>query len=205
MLVESMDVAVDGPHGAVLAPTSAQFESGSVTIVDGPPGTGHTAFSLAVAGRLIPSSGRVLVDGEQDAGRLRREVAVVDVPDVSEPDEAVSLATAIGEELAMARMPSSRSHVRDWLTDRGAEQWRRTRVEDVPPDVRIRLLTLLAARRPGVRALVLCCPDRYGASPEAALSVARLLAADGFAVCLQLMTNTLRAVDVPRATLGRTR
>jgi len=203
MRIEAMAVAVDGPHSPLLRPTSVTIESGSVTIVEGPPGTGHTAFSLVLGGRLVPSSGEVLVDGENDAQRLRREVAVVDVPAVSEPDEVVALATAIGEELAMARLPARSGHVREYLAEHQAEDLRRTRVEDVPPDTRFGLLAYTAAQRPGVSALVLCCPDRYGASPEASFDVARTLADADFAVCLQMTTNTLLSVDHPRTTLGR--
>lgn len=203
MRIETIGVTVDGPHAVLLAPTSATIESGAVTIVDGPPGTGHTAFSLLLAGRLRPSSGTVLVDGESDGQRLRREVAVVDVPDVSEPDDVVPLSTSIGEELAMAGLPAGRRHVQAWLEGHGAEQWRHTRVEDVPPDVRISVLADAAARRPGVGAVVLCCPDRYGASPEAALGIAHDLADEGLAVCLQLTTNTLRAVGDAHVTLRR--
>ena len=203
MRIQTMAIAVDGPHSPLLRPTSATVESGTVTIVDGPPGKGHTAFSLAIAGRLIPSAGQVLIDGETDGPRLRREVAVVDVPNVSEPDDVVSLATAIGEELAMARMPARHGAVREFLAEHDADEWTDTRVEDVPPDVRFRLLAYSGAHRPGTGALVLCCPDRYGAGPEASLDVARSLADSGFAVCLQMTTNTLLSVDEPRATLGR--
>jgi len=205
MRIESRAVAVQGPHSPLLGPTSATIESGTVTIVDGPPGQGHTAFSLVLAGRLIPSSGEVVVDDEPDAERLRREVAVIDVPAVSEPDDVVTLATAIGEELAMARRPARRSHVLAYLEEHEAQEWARTRVEDVPPDVRFRLLADVAAQRPGITALVLCCPDRYGAGPESSLDVARTLAEAGYAVCLQMTTNTLLGVGDSRATLGRAR
>lgn len=202
MKIEATAVSVNGPHSVLLEPTSAVIESGQVTIVDGPPGTGHTAFSLVIGGRLAIASGEVLVDGERDNQRLRDEVALVDVPDVSEPDEVVSLATTMGEELAMAGRPARHYHVRDWLTERKAASWRRTRMEDVPADVRFALLADVAAQRPGVKALVLCCPDRYGADPHAALGVAHELADRGLAVCLQMTTNTLRAVRDPHARLG---
>lgn len=203
MRIQSMAIAVDGPHSPLLRPTSATIESGTVTIVDGPPGAGHTAFSLALAGRLIPSAGQVLVDGDADGPRLRREVAVVDAPDVSEPDDVVSLATAIGEELAMAEMPARHGAVREFLAEHDADEWVDARVEDVPPDVRFRLLAYAAAHRPGTGALVLCCPDRYGAAPQPSLDVARTLAESGFAVCLQMTTNTLLGVNESHATLGR--
>jgi ABC-2 type transport system ATP-binding protein len=43
-------------------------------------------------------------------------------------------------------------------------RWGRSPVADLPPAQRITLLTGLAARRPGVRALVLTSPERHGGS-----------------------------------------
>lgn len=63
-------------------------------------------------------------------------------------------------------------------------------MEDVDPDVRMALLAELASLREHVDVVVMCCPDRYGASAQACLGVARDLAADGLAVVLQLMSNT---------------
>ncbi len=202
MEIETIAVAVDGPHSPVLNPTSATISSGSVTIVDGPPGAGHTAFSLLIGGRLVPSSGQVLIDGAKDGMKLRRSVAMVDVPQVSEPDEVVSLATTVGEDLAMAGLSARSHHVRRWLAERDAGQWLHTRVEDVPPEVRCRLLVELAASRPGVTTLVLCCPDRYGTDGPAALDIAHEQAEKGFGVCLQMTTNTVRTVGDSHVSLG---
>ncbi len=202
MRIEALGVAVNGPHSALLAPTNATIRTGQVTVVDGPPGAGHTALSLVLGGRLVPSAGRILVDGVPNGQRLRDEVAVVDVPDVSEPDEVVSLATTIGEEMAMAGQRARMSDVRNWLTQRNAISWRHTRIEDVPAEVRLRLLADVAAHRPGVRAVVLCCPDRYGTDAQTALEIAHEVAERGLAVCLQLASNTARAFGDSHATIG---
>lgn len=72
MQLTAVDVSVQGPHGPVLEPTSIRAESGSVSVVTGYPGPGHVALSLALAGRLPLSSGRVLIDGVIDARRRQR-------------------------------------------------------------------------------------------------------------------------------------
>lgn len=199
--MEAHDVGVDGPHGVLLEPTSLRLAGGEVAVVTRPPGHGHTVLTLAVSGRLVPDRGRVLLDGRADPAGLRRRVAPVDVPDVSAPEDALPLHAVIGEELAVARRPAGRAAVRAWLAERRAGEWERARLEEVDPDVRMALLAELAALRPGVEAVAICCPDRYGASPHACLGVARELAGHGLAVLLQLTSNTALAIaDEPELT-----
>lgn len=118
--VEAFDIRVDGPHGVLLAPTSVEVVGGKVTVLARPPGAGHTVLSLVLSGRLRPDGGRVLLDGREDPAGLRRRVAPVDVPEVSEPDGALPLHAVVGEELAIAGRRAGRSHVRKWLEERGA-------------------------------------------------------------------------------------
>ncbi len=178
----------------LLEPVSLQLTRGEVTVVARAPGAGHTVLSLALSGRLHPDGGRIWLDGLEDPDGLRRRVAPVEVPDVSEPDGALPLYAVVGEELAVAGRKAGRHEVRAWLAARGVDRWERTRLEEVDPDVRMLLLAELASLREHVDALVICCPDRYGASARRCLAVARGLAADGLAVLLQLMSNTAAAL-----------
>src|SRR4051794_27544591 len=195
-------VAVNGAHAPLLRPTSLALCDGQVQLAVGPAGAGHTALALAAAGRIRPSSGRVLLDDAVAPAALRRTVAIVDAPGVSEPDGALPLATVVGEELAMARLRAGRGAVAEWLARPGAAGarggagggaaggWRaggdaaghaRTRYEDVPAPVRLRLMTELAAARPGVRALVLTAPDRHGIPPAVWWHIASTHAGHGLA------------------------
>lgn len=178
----------------LLEPTSLQLVRGEVTVQARSPGAGHTVLSLALSGRLRPDRGRVLLNDRDDPRGLRQAVAPVEVPEVSEPDGALPLFAVIGEELAVAHRRAGRRAVRAWLSERGAERWERARLEDVGPDVRMMLLVELASLREGVEALVICCPDRYGASAHGCLTVARDVAAGGQAVLLQLTNNTATAL-----------
>lgn len=202
MLVEAHSIAVEGPHGPLLRPTSVSFAAGEATLVVGPPGAGHTALALAVSGRLRPSEGYVTIDGERSMFALRRRVAPVDVAGVSEPDDVVPFAAVIGEELAMCGRKASRSAVRAYLAERGAEDYLSTRVEDVPPDIRAWLLADLALHRPGVEGIVLACPDRYGLGAAVAWEIALWAAETGTAVLLQLMQNTAEAISVEPTVIG---
>src|SRR5699024_1068259 len=144
MLIEAKRITVDGPHGTLLAPTSVSLASSEATVIAGPPGAGHAALSLVLCGRLRPRSGSVLLDQVHDPPGLRRRVAPVDVPGVSAPDEELKLRAVVGEELAMAGLKAGRRSVEKWLDSRGALQWSGSRMENVEPDVRVRLLVDLA-------------------------------------------------------------
>ncbi|UPK72973.1 ATP-binding cassette domain-containing protein [Nocardioidaceae bacterium SCSIO 66511] len=202
MLVEVNKVSVEGPHGPLLRPTSLSFGSKDAALVVGPPGAGHTALALAVSGRLRPTSGQVTADGDRSLAHLRRRIAPVDVAGVSEPDEVVPFAAVIGEELAMCGRRASRSAVRAYLTERGADDFIDTRVENVPPDIRAWLLTDLAMQRSGVEGVVIACPDRYGLRAEVAWEIALWAAEAGSAVLLQLMQNTADAIAVEPTVIG---
>ncbi|MBC3194117.1 ATP-binding cassette domain-containing protein [Pseudonocardia sp. C8] len=195
-------IAVDGTHGPLLTPTSLHAVPGQVLLVAGPPGSGHTALALCLAGRMIPTRGRVTLDGDDSPARLRRAVAVVDTPGVSEPDPVLPLRTVVGEELAMAGRGTLPRAVVAWLAERGAEQWARARFEDVPAPVRITLTIELAAARPGVEILVLTAPDRHGGTPVTWWQTALMHAAAGRTVVVTCTESSAALLGVPAVRLG---
>ncbi|MGI5130916.1 ATP-binding cassette domain-containing protein [Pseudonocardia sp. CA-107938] len=195
-------VSVAGAHAPLLHPTSLALSSGQVQLAVGPAGAGHTALALAAAGRIKPSSGRVLIDGQDAPAQLRRAVAIVDAPGVSEPDDALPLATVIGEELAMARRRAGRGAVHAWLSERSAGDLARTRYEEVPAAVRLRLMVELAAARPGVRALVLTSPDRHGIPPALWWDIALNHAGQGLAVLVTAQEIAGALLDAAPALIG---
>ena len=103
----------------LLEPTTLAVRSGERLLVAGEPGHGHTALALALAGRLKVDAGSVELDGERSGRRLRRAVALVDVPGVSEPDAVLPLRTVVAEELAMAGRSTRRGAVQAFLDERG--------------------------------------------------------------------------------------
>ncbi|GAB3391467.1 ABC transporter ATP-binding protein [Amycolatopsis echigonensis] len=199
MQVRADRVSLKGPHGPLLPSTSLTVEEGCLTVVHGEPGVGITALALALAGRLKPTTGTVTADPEGD---LRRLVAVVDSPGVSEPDEALPLRVVTGEELALAHRPSSKDAVTAWLSQHDAAPYADSRFENLEPALRIRLLTALAAEREGVRVLVLDVPDRHTSDVELWAAVAREHAARGFAVAVLAATTPESALPFPPAKVG---
>jgi hypothetical protein len=195
-------IEVRGVHGDLLLPTTVHVLGGHVTVLAGDPGHGHTAASLALAGRMQLAGGRIRIDGADDPARQRRVVALVDTPGASEPQRALRLSAVIGEELALAGRSGSRRAVQAFLREHGALELARQRWESCPPVARTSLLATVAAGRPGVQHLVFTCPDRWGGEPEQWLRLAGSWAARGFGVVLQCSFHAATALDVETAVLG---
>lgn len=178
-------VNVRGRRDMMLDDVTLRLEAGSRLLVVGEPGHGHTALALVATGRLVPDTGDVLVNGMPDPGRLRGSTAVVDVPGVSEPDEALTVAGTAAEMLALAGHRATPRAVTRWITQNGFAEVASWRVDQVEPLVRTTLLTALAAEDPRVRFLVLTLPDRHGGSPHEWWSLAAEYAARGHGVLVE--------------------
>ncbi|WP_158885812.1 ABC transporter ATP-binding protein [Amycolatopsis anabasis] len=202
MQVRADRVSVQGPHGTLLPPTSLALGEGHLAILHGEPGIGITAFGLALAGRIKPTTGTVTVDGVHDDAKLREKVAVVDAPGVSEPDGALTLRVVVGEELALAQRPAGADAVKRWLTEHDVGGYAGTRFENLAGALRTRLLTELAATRKGVRMLVLDTPDRHTSELETWSMLAHEHAERGLAVVVLTATTPIGALPQPPARVG---
>jgi ABC-type hemin transport system ATPase subunit len=203
--VRADQVSVDGPHGTLLPPTSLTVASGQLAVVHGEPGVGITAFGLALAGRIKPTTGTVTLDdamADASAAKLRDLVAVIDAPGVSEPDEALLVRVVVGEELALARRPASKDAVARWLTENDAAAFANMRFENLTAQVRTRLLTTLAASREGIEMLVLDTPDRHTSDVGSWSALAREHAERGLAVVVLTATTPVSALASPPARIG---
>lgn len=176
------EIEVAGAHGPLLQSTSLRVDNGHAHLVPGIHGPGLTSLALALSGRLRPSAGRVLLDGRDDPKALRRKVAVVDAPEVTAPEDAVPVRDVVAEGLSIADRRSGRRAVREWLEGRDAEQFGGERTENLPPQVRTRLLVDLAVESRHVSALVLDSPDRHGGDPHAWFALAQRAVDRGIAV-----------------------
>ena len=199
-LLRGSGLYVGGRPRPLLPATGVEVASGQVTALVGEPGHSHTALALALAGRLRLDAGVVTLDGSTLEQPLQRAVALVDVPGVSEPDELVPFATILGEELAMAGQPATRSAVRSFAV--GVEV--RARTENVPVVSRTALLLRTAALRPGVRFVVLTLPDRWGVTPEEWEPLARELAGRDLGVVVTVGETSRHLLTVPWTRIGET-
>lgn len=191
-------IVVSGRPRPMLPATDVELHTGEVRALVGDPGPAHTALALVLAGRLRPDAGEVRLDASVLDRTRQVGVALVDVPRVSEPDEAVPFHTILGEELAMARQPARRSAVRAWAPDVPRSQ----RTEDVRTERRTELLLRTAALRTGVRFLVLTLPDRWGVTPAQWQPPAAELADRGYGVLVTVGETSRHLLEVPATSIG---
>ncbi|MCI2421819.1 hypothetical protein MOQ72_30725 [Saccharopolyspora sp. K220] len=200
MEIVATGVEVTGAHGPLLAPTSLRVRSGHVLLVTGDPNSGRTALALALSGRLRPSRGTVRLDGAIDANAQRRSVAVVDAPQISEPDGALPVRDVVAEGLSLAGRGSGRRKVREWLSAHAAAG--NERFEHLAGFERTRLLVGLGCAARSTKALVLDCPDRHGGDPTGWCSLATRCAERGMAVIVLCSPHSADKLGIAPARIG---
>ncbi|MGN6126768.1 MAG: hypothetical protein ACTHON_09400 [Humibacter sp.] len=141
-----------------------------------------SVLGLIASGRMKPGAGKITIDGSEDAGVIRRSIALVDAPDVCDPAPNVTVAGVTSEELMFAGRPSGPGATKRMLASLGVAAHARDAIGQVPPTVRIRLLVELALLRDGVRGVVITAPDRHGGDPNAWWRIALDVASRGYAV-----------------------
>ncbi|NNU26085.1 hypothetical protein [Isoptericola sediminis] len=195
-------VRADGRREPMLTSVGFSWATGEALLAAAEPGHGHTALALVATGRFVPSAGTVRLDGaEATSARLRRISAVVDVPGLNDPDDALTLADVVAEGLALAGRRSWPRDVARWLDAHGLTPDRGRRVDQLPGAVRTAVLAGLAVADPEVRFVVLTLPDRHGGDPADWWDLARSLAVGGTGVLVQCTRSSARdlGVDLPAA------
>lgn len=191
------DVQVEGRRSPMLESTSLTVSSGECVLLAGEPGHGHTALALVATGRLAPFSGTVTLvedDGSTttSTAELRRVTAVVDVPGISEPDEALTVGDVVAEELSLAGQRSLPGFAKRWLEAHDLLDRRGERIDELHGAVRTALLSSLASERKHVQFVVLTLPDRHRGEPSGWWSVAESLASLGYGVLVQCTRSSAR-------------
>ena len=202
MELRAYAISVQGPHAPMLPPTSVNLGDHQLVLLAGYPGPGHVAAALGLSGRLVPDGGEVRLDGQADGRVLRRSVAVVDAPGITEPDDALPVQTVVGQELAIAGRKAGRKAVRMWLEEHEWWEYADRRFEHLPVSVRTRLLAELTVARKDVKVVILTMPDRLGGDPRDWYGVGRDLASRGYAVLITCADASARLLGVPAAHLG---
>ena len=148
--VPALDLIVDGPVPVVVA---VQTDERPLLV------------SMLLAGRIRCDSGRVLIDGRDNADELRRRTALVDTPVVAEPPAGISLKTVVAEEFSFAGLPTSGRAVRAFLADHELAAYGSLPMRALIPADRIRLLCELSVLRAGVDGIIVTSPERHGGEP----------------------------------------
>ena len=162
--------------------TSTSFETGRATLALAETEQRPTVLGLVASGRMKIDSGEVTIDGRPDAKAIRRRVALVDAPVVSEPEPNVTVTGVVAEELMFAGHAPTPFAAARWLEGIGLDALASLPIGNVDPAARVRLLLELAALRKDVEGLVLVAPDRHGGEPAAWWRLAGEFAERGYAV-----------------------
>lgn len=181
---------------SALPPTSTSFETGTATLVVAETEQRPTVLGLVASGRMKIDSGSVTIDGRTDAGAIRRRVALVDAPVVSEPETNVTVTGVVAEELMFAGHAPTPFAAARWLEGLGLDAVASLPIGNIEPAARIRLLLELAALRTGVEGLVLVAPDRHGGEPAGWWRIAREFAERGYAVLVIAGQASRAAIEV---------
>ncbi|WP_439693691.1 hypothetical protein ACRQ4B_05540 [Curtobacterium sp. SP.BCo] len=184
MTLELDHVGIGEEPGAALPVVSAVAAPGRPGVIAVETEQAPVLASLVAGGRMQPETGRLLLDGHEDAAAVRRAFALVDTPGVAEPFPVMSVTRVVREELAFAGRRPSREHVDTVLDELGLRAYADTHVQRVPTDVRVRLLAELALLRDGVTGLVITSPERHGGAVEGWFAVVRDIARRGVSVAL---------------------
>jgi hypothetical protein len=202
MELKAHAISVQGPHAPMLHATSIRVSDHQLVLLAGYPGPGHVALALGLSGRLKPDGGDVQLDGDASGRLLRRRVAVVDTPGITEPDDALSVRTIVGEELAIAGRKAGRKAVDAWLTEHEWAAFGDRRFEHLPVGVRTEMLAELTVARPDVKFVILTMPDRLGGDPHEWYAVGKGLASRGYGVVITCADASARLLGVEAAQLG---
>ncbi|WP_334152815.1 hypothetical protein [Microbacterium sp.] len=171
-----------GRGGQALPTTSLEFHTGAVRFAIAETEQRPTVLGLIASGRMRPETGRVTIDGVPKTKEIRRRVALVDAPDVSDPHADITLAGVVGEELMFAGVGATPLHARRWLTQLGFHELASVPIGNIDPAARVRILCELAVLREGVDGVVLVSPDRHGGSPDGWWRIAGEFADRGYAM-----------------------
>lgn len=181
MRLELRNVA-KGPHNEALPPTSLRVASGQLVVVAAETAQRPTVLGLIASGRMAPDAGETFIDGKHNRHRLHNVSMLVDAPAANDPAPNVAAQAVLAEELMFVGRPSSPRRAKRLMERMGISEWASTPIADVPTEVRLRILTEVAATRKGLQLAVVVSPDRFGGDPADWMRPIEALVDRGFGV-----------------------
>ena len=200
--IEVKKLAINKGHIPIIEPTSLRIKQSDLMLIVGETEVSQVSFALSLAGRMKLSSGSVKIDNEENPELLQEMVALVDVPNISEPDDVMKLETIVGEELAIAGRKAMPKHVRAFLQQNKISKYAKETFETLPNKIRYDVLMKLASIRPNTKVLLLAEPDRLGGKPEIWWKIAKKYNKLGFTVVVQCRESSARILGEEYFRLG---
>lgn len=160
-------LAIAGRHRPLLDPTSLTVARGQLLLVQAEPQPTRTALALALSARMRPSAGSVSWSGNPALRSVRRISALVDSPEINEPEAHLKVRDVVAEDLALQPGPHWRRRGIDaWIKRHQLSDLADAWVDAIDPLDRLSLLTHLALEDHRVELAVFDSPDRHGIPEE---------------------------------------
>ena len=152
-----------GRHGQLVDETSLAVERGALLLVVADAQLQRTALALMLSGRMSPSSGTVHWSTAPGIKTLRARSALVDSPQVNEPEAHLKVRDVVSEDLSLVPGPFwRRPQSKKWLARHGFDHLAKDWIDTIDPQIRLDLLTRLALENHSTDCLVFDSPDRHG-------------------------------------------
>ncbi len=152
-----------GRHGQLVAETSLEVERGTLLLVVADAQLQRTALALMLSGRMSPSSGTVQWSTAPGIKTLRSRSALVDSPQVNEPEAHLKVRDVVSEDLALVPGPFwRRPQSKKWLARHGFDHLAGDWIDSIEPQIRLDLLTRLALENHNTDCLIFDSLDRHG-------------------------------------------
>ncbi|MGA7206261.1 MAG: ABC transporter ATP-binding protein [Specibacter sp.] len=169
---------IDGRRHTLLPSTTLEARRAEVLLIQADGQERRTALSLALTGRMKPSSGSVVLGHDDSIAALRKRSAVVDSPDVNEPENHLTVRSLVSEDLALVPFKfRDRTRPTAWLVGHGFRDLLGKWVEELEPERLLHLQLELALANKDVDLVVVDSPDRHTADVAAWLPLLERTAA----------------------------
>lgn len=169
---------IAGRHHTLVPATTLEAHRAQVLLVQANGQERRTAVSLALTGRMKPTSGSVALGHDPAMGSLRKRSAIVDSPEVNEPENHLTVRSLVSEDLALVPFKfRDRTRPTAWLVKHGFRDVLDKWVEELDADRLLHLQLELALANRDVDLLVVDSPDRHSANSAEWLALLELAAA----------------------------
>ncbi len=163
-MLSTNQLHINGRRHTLLPATTVEAHKGEVLLIQADGQERRTALSLALTGRMKPSSGTVALGRDASMAALRRRSTVVDAPEVNAPEHHLTVRSLASEDLALVPFKfRDRTRPTEWLVTRGFRDLLGKWVEEVEPARLLHLQLELALADHGVELVVVDSPDRHSA------------------------------------------
>ncbi len=185
-------ITVKGRHEQLVAPTSMQLQRGELQLLVSEPQISRTALALVLSGRMKPSSGMVSWNSEPKLEYLRKHSALVDSPQISEPESHLRVRDLVAEDLALTPGPFWRKpSAKKWMARHGFSDIAKGWTDAIDPLRLFELQLMLAAENPVHELLVVDSPDRHDLQDQSWLETLEYFASSHREFAVLAIVSTL--------------